>query len=101
MVLRMNNVDPIPDAPVGAPPLEITENTLVSDILDRYGDIADVMEAFGISRVGRYSIRRLLTKVLTVRRAAVVHGVPLDEFLTILRTAVSKKAAPTVAVDNR
>ena len=68
--------------------MEITKDTRVSDILDEYGDIADVMEIFGVQRVGRYSIRALLAKVLTVKLAARVHRVPLDEFLSILEKAV-------------
>jgi hypothetical protein len=67
----------------------ITKDTKVSDILQEYGDIADVMEVFGVKRVGRYSLRRMLTKALTVERAARVHRVPLDEFLNILNTAVA------------
>ncbi|MFW9854267.1 MAG: DUF1858 domain-containing protein [Candidatus Thorarchaeota archaeon] len=68
--------------------VEITKDTRVADILKKYGDIADVMEVFGIKRVGRYSIRRLLTKALTVERAARVHRVPLDEFLETLNKVI-------------
>ncbi len=68
--------------------MEITKNTRVSEILKEYGDIADVMEIFGVKRVGRYSIRALLGKVLTVKTAARIHRVPLDEFLSILDKAV-------------
>ena len=68
--------------------MEITKNTRVVDILNEYGDIADVMEIFGVNRVGRYSLRRLLGKVLTVKLAALVHRVPLDEFLSMLNKAV-------------
>ena len=68
--------------------MEITKNTRVADILNEYGDIADVMEIFGVNRVGRYSLRRLLGKVLTVKLAARIHRVPLDEFLNILDKAV-------------
>jgi len=60
----------------------------VADILNEYGDIADVMEIFGVNRVGRYSLRRLLGKVLTVKLAALIHRVPLDEFLRMLDNAV-------------
>jgi hypothetical protein len=66
----------------------ITEKTRVSEILEEHGDIADVMEMFGIKRVGGYSFRRMLTKAITVKTAARVHGVPLDEFLETLKTAV-------------
>ena len=71
--------------------MEITKDTRVSDILLKYGDIAEVMEIFGIQRVGRYSLRMFLAKALTVEWAAKIHRVPLDEFLAILRQAVLKK----------
>ena len=71
--------------------MQITKDTRVSDILLEYGDIADVMEIFGIQRVGRYSLRMFLAKALTVEWAARVHRVPLDEFLNILNRAVVKK----------
>ena len=71
--------------------MEITKDTKVSAILQEYGDIADVMEAFGIKRVGRYSFRRMITKALTVERAARIHGVPLDDFLKTLNTAVLRQ----------
>jgi len=72
--------------------MKITKDTRVSDLLEEYGDIADVMEVFGVKRVGRYSLRKLLTKALTVEWAARIHHVPLDEFLAILRKAVAPKA---------
>jgi hypothetical protein len=67
--------------------LEITKTTRVSEILEAYGDIADVMELFGVKRVARYSLRALAAKALTVEWAARIHGVPLDEFLRILHKA--------------
>ena len=68
--------------------MEITKDTRVSEILKEYGDIADVMEVFGVNRVGRFSLRSLLGKVLSVKTAARIHKVPLDEFLNILDKAV-------------
>ncbi len=68
--------------------MEITRDTKVSAILQQYGDIANVMEVFGVKRVGRYSLRRMITKALTVERAARVHRVPLDEFIETLNKAV-------------
>lgn len=70
--------------------MEITKDTKVSDILREYGDIAEVMEVFGIKRVAAYSVRKFITKALTVERAAKVHRVPLDEFVATLRTAVGQ-----------
>ena len=71
--------------------MEITKDTRVSEILDKYGDIADVMEIFGVKRVSGYSVRRMLTKALTVEWAARVHRIPLDEFLDKLSRAIATK----------
>jgi hypothetical protein len=68
--------------------MKITPKTKVSDILEEYGDIAEVMEVFGIQRVARYSFRRMLTKALTVEMAARVHRVPLDDFVETLNKAI-------------
>ena len=69
----------------------INKNTIVFDILNEYGDIADVMETLGIKSVGKYSVRRIITRFLTVERAAKVHRKPLDEFLAALNKAIEKK----------
>ena len=75
--------------------MRITKDTRISDILMEYGDIADVMEIFGVQRVGRISLRMLLAKALTVEWAARIHRLPLDEFLEILRQAVMSKELET------
>ena len=67
--------------------MEITKDTRVSDILDKYGDIAAVMETFGIKRVAPFSIRRVITRFITVERAARIHRVPLDQMLEALKKA--------------
>ena len=71
--------------------LHITKETIVSDILGEYGDIEDVMGVFGIKSVGRYSIRKIITRFLTVERAAKIHKVPLDKFLNTLNKAIELK----------
>ncbi len=75
--------------------MQITKDTRISEILLEYGDIAEVMEVFGVRRVGRYSLRMFLAKALTVEWAARVHRVPLNEFLAILRQAVASKGKET------
>ncbi len=77
--------------------MEITKDTRVSDILEEYGDIADVMEVFGVKRVAKYSFRRMLTKALTVERAAFVHRVPLDEFIDTLNEAIKVQESKAAA----
>ncbi|NCF68434.1 MAG: DUF1858 domain-containing protein [Chloroflexi bacterium] len=79
--------------------MEITKDTKVSAILQEYGDIADVMELFGIKRVGRYSFRRLITKAITVETAARIHRVPLDEFLETLNKAVLVQQEQNRSID--
>lgn len=71
-------------------PLLITKDTPVSDILKNYGDIAEVMEAFGVKRAGGLAVRKVLGRLLTVERAAKVHRVPLDEFLPMVQRAVGQ-----------
>lgn len=71
--------------------MEITKDTKVSEILETYGDIAEVMEVFGIKRVAGYSFRKFLTKAVTVEWAARLHRVPLNEFLVILDKAVAQQ----------
>lgn len=74
--------------------MEITEDTRVSEILKEYGDIADVMTLFGVKPVGGYSLRALAARFITVKWAARIHRVPLEEFLDILRVAARSKAGP-------
>ena len=71
--------------------MQITKETRISDILLKYGDIAEVMEVFGVQRVGNHSLRMFLAKALNVEWAARIHKVPLDEFLAILHKAVAKR----------
>lgn len=75
--------------------MQITKNTRVSEILEQYGDIAPVMELFGVKRVAGFSVRKMLTKALTVEWAARVHRVPLDEFVDILNRAVASGSEGT------
>lgn len=69
----------------------ITERTYVSDILKEHGDIAGVMEIFGLKRVGGFGFRKFLSRFITVKTAAFVHRVPLDNFIGMLETAVELK----------
>lgn len=71
--------------------MKITKDTRISAILEEYGDIADVMEVFGVKRVGRYSLRMFAARAVTVEWGARIHRVPLNEFLEILDRAISRK----------
>lgn len=81
--------------------IAITRETRVADIVEAYGDIAEVMETFGVKRVKRYSLRMLLAKALTVEQAARIHRVPLDEFLQTLNRAVDRQVAAQLRQPNR
>ncbi len=69
--------------------MEITKDTKVAEILHKYGDIADVMELFGIERIARYSFRSFISRAITVERAAKIHHVPLEAVLSTRRAAVA------------
>ena len=49
------------------------------------------MEVFGIKNIGKFSIRRVLTKIITVEMAAKVHKIPLDELMVKLNSALELK----------
>jgi len=68
--------------------MKITEKTYVSDILNEYGDIAEIMGIFGVRRVGGYGLRRFITRFITVKTAAFVHRVPLDNFIGMVESAI-------------
>jgi hypothetical protein len=61
--------------------IEITQDTKVSEVFEKHGDIAEVMEAPEMKRVGGPSFRRVITKTITVKSAAKIHRVPIDELL--------------------
>ena len=71
--------------------MEITKTTKVSEILREYGDIAEVMELFGIKKVGGFKLRKFITRFISVRTAAFVHRVPLEKFLHMLKVATNRK----------
>jgi len=71
--------------------MEITSRTRVSDILKEYGDIAEVMEIFGVKRVGGFGFRKFLTRFITVKTAAFVHRVPLENFIGMVEIAIKQQ----------
>jgi virulence-associated protein VapD len=73
--------------------MKISKKTYVSDILKEYGDIAEIMELFGVKRVGGYGFRKFLTRFITVKTAAFVHRVPVDNFIKMVEAAIKRKKA--------
>lgn len=82
----------------------ITQHTRMHAIIREYGDIRTAMEARGIRCDGPRWLRRIVgpfvSRVLTVERAARLHGVPLETMLRVLdeigaaRTATRESAVP-------
>lgn len=68
--------------------MKVTQKTYVSEILKEHGDIAGIMEIFGVKRVGGYGFRKFITRFITVKTAAFIHRVPLDKFLGMIETAI-------------
>jgi hypothetical protein len=82
-------------SPRHADALVVSPDTRIADVLERYGDIADVMESLGVKRVGRFNVRRLLGKAITVRLAARVHRLGEAEMVETLQTAIDRVHAIT------
>ena len=73
--------------------LVITAKTYISEIFERYGELSEVMSALGLTPVGSVSLRRQLTKFLTVERAAGVQRIPVERLLALLHVAVAQAEA--------
>ncbi len=72
--------------------MKITEKTRVCDILKEFGDIAEVMEIFSVRRVGGFGFRKILARFITIKTAARVHRVPLENFIGMVETAINAKS---------
>jgi hypothetical protein len=70
--------------------LNVTPETKIADVLSRYGDVASIMETLGVKRVAGFDVRRLLGKLITVKWAARVHGLPLEEMVGRLQSAINQ-----------
>ena len=73
--------------------MKVTKDTIVYDILSKYGDIADVLETFDVKSFGPFNIRRIITRFLTVEKAAKLHKEPLDGFIEKINKAIATKTA--------
>jgi len=71
-------------------PLVVTPELKIGVVLARYGDIAEVMETFGVKRVGRFDLRRFVGRWLSVRQAAKIHKRSTSEMVRILQTAINQ-----------
>jgi hypothetical protein len=71
--------------------MKVTQKTRIYTILKEFGDVADIMEIFGVKRVGNFAFRKIITRAITVRMAAFVHRVPKDKFLGMIQAAVDQK----------
>lgn len=71
--------------------MQITEDTKISDIFENHGDISEVMVVLGMKGVDGNRLRRFLEKRITVKWAAKVHKVQMDEFLVLINKAIAIK----------
>lgn len=77
--------------------MTITRRTRMYDIIERYGPIADALEARGIRcrapRWLREIVQPVASRLMTVERAARVNGVPLETLLRALEDVVKERTA--------
>lgn len=71
--------------------LKVSSKTNVHRIINEYGDIAEVMEAFGINRVGNFGVRKVITRLINVKAASIVHRVRVDKQIKMVQEAIDKK----------
>ena len=50
------------------------------------------MEIFGVRRVGGFGFRKFLARFITIKTAARVHRVPLENFIGMVETAINVKS---------
>ena len=73
--------------------MQITGDTKISDIFEKHGDISEVMVKLGMKGVDGNRLRRFLEKRITVKWAAKIHKVQLDEFLVLINKAIEIKGS--------
>lgn len=76
--------------------MHITGDTKIADIFNEYGDISAEMVGFGMKAVDGNRLRSFLERRITVKWAARVHRVPLNEFLVLLNKAIASKDPGTL-----
>lgn len=65
--------------------MEITKNSIIGDVLDKYPDVADIF--FGI---GMHCLGCPASRGETIEEACMVHGADPDELIDSLNKAISK-----------
>ena len=73
--------------------MHITEDTKISDIFENHEDISEVMVGLGMKDVDGNRLRRFLEKRITVKWAAKIHKVQVDEFLVLINKVIAIKEA--------
>lgn len=70
--------------------MEITEETKRSDIFQEYGEIADIMEAFGASHDEGSPLRRKVVMGITLKRSTRTRALRLNDFIESLNGAIAR-----------
>ena len=83
------------------PPLSITPQTRVGELLEAYPELEGVLVAMAppFKRLQNPVLRRTIARVTTLERAAAVGGIPLREVILRLREAVGQPTDNLVVPD--
>lgn len=73
--------------------MKISETTTLTEIVEQYGEIPEVMKAFGIREAEDNPLRRKITMGIAVERAARIQGTRLSTFLEKLNEAIRRHSA--------
>lgn len=72
----------------------IEPQTKVADVVDRYPETVEVFLRHGCPDM-RKGLFRMMSHIMTVRRAARVHGIPMEELIRDLNAAAADHPGPS------
>ncbi len=83
--------------------IEINPSTTVSDLLDAYPDMEDILIGIAppFKKLKNPLLRRSVAKVATLKHVSAVGGIPLNELIDKLRTAVGQATTSDTFEDAR
>jgi hypothetical protein len=79
------------DEPAEAVPAQIGPEHRVAKIIEWYPQTTEVFNRFGFGMLSNPILRRTLARGVTVAKAARVHDVNLEQFISALNAAIDRR----------
>ena len=68
----------------------VTEHTTLTELVKEYGEIEEIMEAFGVKSTETNPLRREIAMNIAVERASRIKGMKLNQFIQQINQAIEK-----------